>query len=118
MAGEGQRLYGRTTTSGAVNKYAMTIRQPVGVAGLIIAANTPIANAAWKVFPALVCGNAAVLKAAEDTPATAWVFAQIAHAAGLPAGLLNVVQGLGEEAGAPLVAHPDVAVISFTGSTA
>ena len=118
MAGEGQRLYGRTTTSGAANKYAMTIRQPVGVAGLIIAANTPIANVAWKVFPALICGNAAVLKAAEDTPATAWLFSKIAHEAGLPAGVLNVVNGFGPEAGAPLVNHQDVGVISFTGSTA
>lgn len=118
MAGEGQRLYGRTTTSGTPNKYAMTIRQPVGVAGLIIAANTPIANAAWKAFPALICGNAAVLKAAEDTPVTSWIFGEIAHDAGLPAGTLNIVQGYGEEAGAPLVAHPDVAVVSFTGSTA
>ncbi len=117
MAGEGQRLYGRTTTSGTANKSAMTIRQPVGVAGLIIAANTPIANVAWKVFPALICGNAAILKAAEDTPATAWIFGQIAHEAGLPPGLLNIIQGYGDEAGAPLVAHPGVAVISFTGST-
>ena len=117
MAGEGQRLYGRTTTSGAANKYAQTVREPIGVAGLIIAANTPIANVAWKVFPALICGNAAVLKAAEDTPATAWIFGRIAQAAGLPAGVLNIVQGYGEEAGAPLVSHPDVALISFTGST-
>lgn len=117
MAGEGQRLYGRTTTSGVANKYAMTVRQPVGVAGLIIAANTPIANVAWKVFPALICGNAAVLKAAEDTPATAWIFARIAAECGLPPGVLNVVQGLGEEAGAPLVEHPDVDLISFTGSS-
>jgi aldehyde dehydrogenase (NAD+) len=118
MAGEGRRLYGRTTTSAVPNKYAMTIRQPVGVAGLIIAANTPIANVAWKVFPALICGNAAVLKAAEDTPATAWVFGKIAQEAGLPAGVLNIVQGYGEEAGAPLVAHADVDLVSFTGSTA
>ncbi|HSM75387.1 MAG TPA: aldehyde dehydrogenase family protein, partial [Desulfobacterales bacterium] len=118
MAGEGRRLYGRTTTSAVANKYAMTVRQPLGVAGLIIAANTPIANVAWKVFPALICGNTAVLKAAEDTPATAWFFGKLAHAAGLPAGVLNIVQGLGAEAGAPLVAHPEVAVVSFTGSTA
>ncbi len=117
-ASEGQRLYGRTTTSGAANKYAMTIRQPIGVAGLIIAANTPIANVAWKVFPALICGNAAILKSAEDTPATAWLFGKIAHEAGLPAGLLNIIQGYGEEAGGPLVEHPGVGVISFTGSTA
>jgi acyl-CoA reductase-like NAD-dependent aldehyde dehydrogenase len=118
MAGEGRRFYGRTTTSAVPNRHAMTVRQPLGVAGLIIAANTPIANVAWKVFPALICGNAAVLKAAEDTPVTAWIFSKIAHEVGLPAGVLNVVQGYGEEAGAPLVAHPDVAVISFTGSTA
>jgi len=116
-ASEGQRLYGRTTTSGTANKFVTTVREPLGVAGLIIAANTPIANVAWKVFPALICGNAAVLKAAEDTPATAWIFGKIAHEAGLPPGLLNIIQGYGEEAGAPLVAHPDVAVISFTGST-
>ncbi len=118
MAGEGQRLYGRTTTSGVANKYAMTVRQPIGVAGLIIAPNTPIANVAWKVFPALICGNAAVLKASEDAPVTAWLFSKIAHEVGLPAGLLNVINGFGEEAGAPLVANPDVSVISFTGSTA
>ena len=117
MAGEGQRLYGRTTTSGVANKYAMTVRQPVGVAGLIIAANTPIANVAWKVFPALVCGNAVVLKAAEDTPATAWLFGAIAKEAGLPDGVLNIVQGSGLEAGAPLVEHEEVGVVSFTGST-
>jgi alpha-ketoglutaric semialdehyde dehydrogenase len=117
MAGEGRRFYGRTTTSSVANKYAMTVRQPVGVAGLIIAANTPIANVAWKVFPALICGNTAVLKAAEDTPATAWIFGKIVREAGLPAGVLNIVQGYGEEAGAPLVAHPDVDLISFTGST-
>ncbi len=118
MAGEGQRLYGRTTTSGIPNRYAMTVRQPIGVAGLIIPANTPIANVAWKVFPALICGNSAVLKAAEDSPVTAWVFGAIAQQGNLPAGVLNVVQGYGDEAGAPLVENPDVGVISFTGSTA
>lgn len=117
-ASEGQRLYARTTTSGAPNKYAMTVRQPLGVAGLIIAANTPIANTAWKVYPALVCGNAAILKTAEDTPATSWFFGRLAHEAGLPPGILNIVHGFGEEAGAPLVANPGVDVISFTGSTA
>jgi aldehyde dehydrogenase (NAD+) len=95
----------------------MTVRQPIGIAGLITAANTPIANVAWKAFPALICGNAAVLKAAEDTPATAWLFGKIAHEAGLPHGVLNIIHGYGEEAGEPLVAHPDVGVISFTGST-
>ena len=117
-AGEGRRFYGRTTTSAVPNKYAMTVRQPLGVAGLIIAANTPIANVAWKVFPALLCGNTAVLKAAEDTPATAWYFGKIAHEAGLPPGVLNIIQGYGREAGSPLVENPGVDVISFTGSTA
>ncbi|MDD5760155.1 MAG: aldehyde dehydrogenase family protein, partial [Desulfobulbaceae bacterium] len=117
MAGEGRRLYSRTLTSGVPNKYCFTIRQPLGVAGLIIAANTPIANVAWKAFPALICGNVAVMKAAEDTPATAWIFAKIAHEAGLPAGVFNLIQGYGEEAGAPLVENPDVDIISFTGST-
>jgi len=116
-AGEGQRFFGRTTTSSVLNKYTMTIRQPVGVAGLITAANTPIANVAWKIFPALICGNSAVLKAAEDTPATAWVVGKIAHESGLPMGLLNIVQGYGKEAGSALVEHPDIDVISFTGST-
>ena len=116
-ASEGQRLYGRTTTSSVPNKFASTIRQPVGIAGLIIAANTPIANVAWKVFPALICGNAAILKAAEDTPATAWIFGKIALDAGLPSGVLNIIQGYGEESGMPLVQNEAVGVISFTGST-
>lgn len=118
FASEGQRLYGRTTTSAVPNKYALTVRQPIGVAGLIIAANTPIANVAWKIFPALITGNTAVLKASEDTPITAWLIGKLASEAGLPRGVLNVVQGFGVEAGAPLVAHSEVGVISFTGSTA
>ncbi|HTN24094.1 MAG TPA: aldehyde dehydrogenase family protein, partial [Solirubrobacteraceae bacterium] len=91
MAGEGRRLYGRTLTSGVPNRHPMTVRQPVGVCGLIIAANTPLPNVAWKVFPALVCGNAAVLKASEDTPESALAFARLAKEAGLPDGVLNVV---------------------------
>lgn len=118
VAGEGRRFYGKTTTSAVPNRQALIVRQPLGVAGLIIAANTPIANVAWKVFPALLCGNAAVLKASEDTPATALAFARLADEAGLPPGVLNVVQGYGEEAGQPLVEDPRVAVVSFTGSTA
>jgi aldehyde dehydrogenase (NAD+) len=117
FASEGQRLYGRTTTSGIPYRQAMTVREPVGIAGLIVPANTPIANIAWKVFPALVCGNTAVLKAAEDAPAIAWLFAQCTREAGLPRGVFNVVQGLGAEAGAALVADPRVGVVSFTGST-
>jgi aldehyde dehydrogenase (NAD+) len=116
VAGEGRRFYGRTTTSALPNRTAMTIRQPLGVAGLIIAANTPIANVAWKAFPALLCGNSAVMKASEDTPATAWAFGSLAREAGVPDGVYNTVHGYGEEAGAPLVEHADVSVVSFTGS--
>ncbi len=118
IAGEGRRFYGKTMPSATANRSAMTIRQPLGVAGLIIAANTPIANVAWKVFPALLCGNAAVLKASEDAPETANVFARLAAEAGVPDGVLNVVHGFGGEAGQPLVEDPRVAVVSFTGSTA
>ncbi len=117
FAGEGQRLFGRTMTSGTPHRWALTVRQPCGVAALIIAANTPAPNFAWKVFPALICGNGVVLKPAEDTPASAWFMAKMAEEAGLPKGLLNVVHGLGAEVGPPLTAHDDVDVISFTGST-
>jgi alpha-ketoglutaric semialdehyde dehydrogenase len=116
VAGEGRRFYGQTTTSAVPNKAAMVVRQPLGVAGLIIAANTPIANVAWKAFPALLCGNAAIMKASEDTPLSAWAFGVLAKAAGLPDGVYSTVHGFGEEAGAPIVEHPDVAVVSFTGS--
>tara|TARA_Y100001970_G_scaffold51317_1_gene64930 strand:+ start:9531 stop:10973 length:1443 start_codon:yes stop_codon:yes gene_type:complete len=116
-ASEGQRLYGRTLQSGSANKFVSSIRQPVGIAGLIIAANTPIANVAWKVFPALICGNSVILKAAEDTPVTAWLFGEIAHEAGVPKGVLNILQGYGIEVGEPLTTNNDIGVISFTGST-
>jgi aldehyde dehydrogenase (NAD+) len=116
VAGEGRRFYGRTTTSAVPNKSVMLVRQALGVAGLIVAANTPIANVAWKAFPALLCGNTAVLKAAEDTPLTALAFARILHEAGVPGGSFNVIQGFGEEAGAPIVDSPQVDIVSFTGS--
>lgn len=117
FAGEGMRLYGRSLTSGMQGKYSHTVRQPLGVAGLIVPANTPIANIAWKTFPALICGNTVVLKAAEDSPEIAYLFAQLTKQAGLPEGVFNVVQGLGADAGKALVEDERVAVISFTGST-
>ena len=117
-AGEGMRLYGRSLTSGTPGKHSHTLRQPLGVAGLIVPANTPIANIAWKVFPALVCGNTVVLKAAEDAPNIALLFARLTKEAGLPDGVFNVIQGGGKPAGAALVEDSRVAVISFTGSTA
>jgi len=116
-AGEGMRLYGRSLTSGMPGKYSHTVRQPRGVAGLIVPANTPLANIAWKTFPALICGNTVVLKAAEDSPRIALLFAQLTKEAGLPDGVFNVIQGLGQPAGAALVEDARVPVISFTGST-
>ncbi len=117
FAGEGMRLYARSLTSGTPGKHSHTVRQPRGVAALIVPANTPIANIAWKTFPALICGNTVVLKAAEDAPSIALLFAQLAKEAGLPDGVLNVIQGRGDPAGAALVRDSRVAVISFTGST-
>ena len=116
IAGEGRRFYGKTTTSGVRGRSAMVIRQPLGIAGLIIAANTPIANVAWKSFPALLCGNSVILKASEDTPLSAWAFSRLLDEAGAPPGVFQIVHGYGPEAGGPIVEHPDVAVVSFTGS--
>jgi acyl-CoA reductase-like NAD-dependent aldehyde dehydrogenase len=116
IAGEARRLYGRTTTSAMPNRSAMTVRQPVGPSALIIPAHTPIANVAWKVFPALLCGNSAVLKAPEDAPYTALWFARLLHEVGLPPDVLSVVHGFGTEAGAPLVEDDRVRLVSFTGS--
>lgn len=117
FAGEGMRLYGRSLTSGTPGKHSHTVRQPRGIAGLIVPANTPIANIAWKTFPALICGNAVVMKAAEDSPRIAHIFAQLTKEAGLPDGVFNVIQGSGQTAGRALVDDQRVAVISFTGST-
>lgn len=118
VAGEGRRYHGRTTTASMPHRTVFTLRRPVGVAGLIISFNTPLPNVAWKVFPALLCGNGAVLKPSEEAPASAFFFAELAHEVGLPPGVLNVVQGTGPEAGAALVEHPDVDLVSFTGSAA
>jgi acyl-CoA reductase-like NAD-dependent aldehyde dehydrogenase len=116
IAGEARRFYGRTTTSAMPNRSAMTVRQSVGPSALIIAANTPIANVAWKVFPALLCGNSAVLKASENTPYTAFWFARLLYEVGLPPGVLSVVHGFGTEVGAPLVEDDRIRLVSFTGS--
>ena len=118
FAGEGMRLYGRSLSSAVPGKQSFTVRQARGVAGLIVPANTPIANIAWKTFPALVCGNTVVLKAAEDSPRIAHLFATLTKKAGLPDGIFNVIQGSGLIAGGELVKNEKVAVISFTGSTA
>ena len=118
VAGEGRRSYGRTTTASMPHRTVLTLRQPLGVAALIMSFNTPLPNVAWKAFPAIFCGNTAVVKPSEHTPASAWLFGELAQEAGVPDGVLNIVHGLGPEAGAPLVEHPDVDLVSFTGSAA
>jgi aldehyde dehydrogenase (NAD+) len=116
VAGEGRRFYGKTTTATMAHRSVMTQRMPLGIAGLIIASNTPIANVAWKAFPAMLCGNPSIMKPSEDTPATAWIFGEVCNEVGLPPGVFNLVQGLGAEAGAPLVESPEIDIVSFTGS--
>ncbi len=118
MAGEGRRLYGQTTPSELRNKFAMSVRQPLGVCGMITAWNFPIAVPSWKILPALVCGNTVVFKPAEEAPLSAVNFVQTLVDAGVPPGVVNLVTGDGPGAGAPMLAHPAVAVVSFTGSTA
>ena len=117
MAGEGRRLFGQTVPSELPNKFAMSVRDPLGVVGMITPWNFPMAIPSWKIMPALVCGNTVVIKPAEDTPLSTYNLVQILIEAGLPAGVVNIVNGMGPDAGAPLVTHPGVAAVSFTGST-
>ncbi|MDJ0615190.1 MAG: aldehyde dehydrogenase family protein [Calothrix sp. MO_192.B10] len=116
-AGEGRRLFGQTTPSEMPNKFAMTMRVPIGVCALITPWNFPVAIPCWKSMPALICGNTVILKPAEDTPACATKLVEIFQAAGLPPGVINLVHGVGEEVGKALVEHPDVNLVSFTGSS-
>ena len=116
-ASEGRRLFGHTVPSELRNKWAMSFRRPIGVAGIITPFNFPMAIPTWKMFPALVCGNACVFKPAEDVPHTGHVLVEILLEAGLPPEVMQLVHGLGESAGAAIVNHPRVPVISFTGST-
>jgi acyl-CoA reductase-like NAD-dependent aldehyde dehydrogenase len=117
VAGEGRRLFGQTTPSELQNKFAMSIRMPVGVVGLITPWNFPMAIPSWKLFPALVGGNTCVIKPATDTPLSVYNLVQTLVDAGLPDGVVNIVSGSGSGAGSPLVEHPDVRAISFTGSS-
>lgn len=118
MAGEGRRMFGDTVPSGLPNRLAMTVRAPVGVVGIITPWNLPMLMPAWKLFPALVCGNTVVVKPAEDTPFTAVRLFEILEEAGVPPGVANLVTGYGPEVGQPLVTHRDVDMVSFTGSQA
>ena len=116
MAGEGRRLFGQTTPSELRDKFNMSVRMPIGVVGVITPWNFPIAIPSWKLAPALVCGNTVVFKPATDTPLLGERFVELLDEAGLPPGVVNIVHGGGGEVGDRLVRHPDVPVITLTGS--
>jgi acyl-CoA reductase-like NAD-dependent aldehyde dehydrogenase len=116
MDGEGSRFYGKTMTSPVLNRTVRTLRAPIGICAAIMPFNSPLAGIAWKVFPALLCGNAVVAKSHEQTPHTAVAFGHLLKDAGLPTGLYGAVQGFGPEAGAALIQDPRVGIVSFTGS--
>jgi len=116
-AGDARRLNGQVIPSEMASTMAYTLRTPLGVVGMITPWNFPVAIVVWKIAPALVCGNAVVLKPAEQTPLTAKLIVEVFEEAGVPPGVLNLVFGLGEEVGAAMVDHPGIAAISFTGST-
>jgi aldehyde dehydrogenase (NAD+) len=117
-AGEGRRLYGETTTSEMPDKFAMSVRAPVGVCGLITPWNFPMAIPSWKIFPALICGNTVVLKPSPLAPESSGHFVAALEEAGVPPGVVNLVYGDGPDLGTWMVRHPDIRLISFTGSTA
>lgn len=116
-AGEGRRLHGFTTPAEMPNKFAMCVRQPVGLCGLIAPWNFPMAIPSWKLIPALVCGNTVVIKPAEDTPLSTYNLVKACEEAGIPPGVVNLVTGHGSVIGAAITGHSDVRLVSFTGST-
>src|SRR5438128_881684 len=116
MAGEGRRLFGQTTPSELRDKFNMSVRMPIGVVGVLTPWNFPIAIPSWKIVPALICGNTVVFKPATDTPLLGERFVELLAEAGVPAGVVNVVHGGGRDVGDRLVRHPDVPVITLTGS--
>ena len=117
MAGEGRRMFGPTTPSELPNKFAMAVRQPLGVCGLITPWNFPMAIPSWKLLPAIVCGNTCIIKPAQDTPLSTFNLVRTLADAGLPKGVINIVTGSGSSVGGPLTEHADVRAISLTGST-
>ena len=117
-AGEGRRLFGPTVPSEMPNKFAMAVRQPIGVCGMITPWNFPMAISSWKLLPALVCGNTSVLKPAQDTPLSTITLDRARYDAGLPKGVINIVSGFGAEVGTPIAEHSDVRAVSLTGSSA
>jgi len=118
MAGEGRRQFGQTTPAELPNKFAMSVRMPLGVCALITPWNFPMAIPSWKILPALICGNTVVIKPATDTPLSCTNLVKVLNEAGLPRGVLNLVTGSGAAVGTPLSTHPEVRMVSFTGSTA
>ena len=116
-ASEGRRLFGRVVPSELKNKWAMSYRRPIGVAGIITPFNFPLAIPTWKMFPALLCGNAVIFKPAEDVPHTGHLLVEVLLEAGLPPEVIQLVHGQGSVVGKAIIEHPDVPVISFTGST-
>jgi alpha-ketoglutaric semialdehyde dehydrogenase len=118
MAGEGRRMFGDTVPSELPNKWAMSIRQPIGVAGIVTPWNFPVAIPCWKLMPALVAGNTVVFKPASDAPHCATLVVELLEQAGVPAGVVNLVTGTGADVGDSIVDSPDIPVISFTGSSA
>jgi len=117
MGGEGRRLLGYTAPVEMTNKFGMAVRDPSGVVGLITPWNFPIAVPSWKIFPALVAGNTIIWKPSPETPAISAAFVKVFEEAGLPAGVFNLLLAPGAEVAKALVNHPDVRVLSFTGST-
>jgi aldehyde dehydrogenase (NAD+) len=117
IAGEGRRMYGQTVPSELPDKYAMSVRQPLGVCAIITPWNFPMAIPSWKIIPALVCGNTVVFKPSELTPLSGLHFVRVLEEAGIPPGVVNMVTG-GPAVGELLTTHPDISVVSFTGSTA
>jgi alpha-ketoglutaric semialdehyde dehydrogenase len=117
MAGEGRRMFGQTVPSELRNKFAMSVRQPLGVCSIITPWNFPMAIPSWKIAPALVCGNTVVFKPASQTPLSAWNFVNVLLEAGVPKGVVNLVTGDGSAVGTPMTADERVRVVSFTGST-
>ena len=116
-AGEGRRMFGRTVPSELPNKYAMSTRMPVGTCALITPWNFPMAIPSWKLMPALVAGNTVVMKPASDTPLSTYHLVKVCQEAGIPRGVVNLVTGSGSAVGTPLMQHPSVDLVSFTGST-
>src|SRR5499427_1211507 len=117
MAGEGRRMFGPTTPSELPNKFAMAVRQPLGVCAMITPWNFPMAIPSWKLLPAIVCGNTCVIKPAQDTPLSTFNLVRALTDAGVPKGVINIVSGFGSSIGGPLTEHPEIRAVSLTGSS-